>query len=310
MYHVNKVGPSHPSTSSFSASRRRRKTWRTHGQSGRALVSHHFFLIFEAISSSAAKPEPLPSNLAYFLDELADDVRSDYNNLMAAAFRGEYETCALYADQLKGRCIEQFKDGLLGLEHLAAVDDLCDLVAKGLGVSDTVKIDVPCQPFSLHIDARFLGDRAAVPYPARSEGCFVRSHMRQRWKGGPVHRCDGHLREFFAASSAFSATDSSLTSSGSLTPSASTSVCSREEPDLHITFGAMWIGTTTGAASSTRSTAVKTQETSGLCFPVRSKAIRYSVITTAIALMTPKYLVFVASSSAKSSAGDNSRRKN
>ncbi|WOL05239.1 hypothetical protein Cni_G13966 [Canna indica] len=108
-------------------------------ESGRALVSHHSVLIFEAISSSAAKPEPLPSNLAYFLDELADDVRSDYNNLMAAAFRGEYEACALYADQLKRRCIEQFKDGLLGLEHLAAVDGLCDLVAKELGVSDPVK---------------------------------------------------------------------------------------------------------------------------------------------------------------------------
>ncbi|CAL9760502.1 unnamed protein product [Musa acuminata subsp. burmannicoides] len=111
-------------------------------ESGRALVSHHSVLIFEAVSSSTTKAEPLPSigsNLAYFLDELADDARSDYHNLMAAAMDGEYETCALYADQLKRRCIDYFKDGVLGLEHLAAVDGLCDLVSKELGVADPVK---------------------------------------------------------------------------------------------------------------------------------------------------------------------------
>ncbi|XP_042377787.1 arginine decarboxylase-like [Zingiber officinale] len=111
-------------------------------ESGRALVSHHSVLIFEAISSSTSKAEALSSmapNLAYFLDELADDVRSDYRNLMAAAFRCEYETCALYADRLKWRCVDQFKEGILGLEHLAAVDALCDLVSKEMGVADSVK---------------------------------------------------------------------------------------------------------------------------------------------------------------------------
>ncbi|XP_074572351.1 arginine decarboxylase-like [Curcuma longa] len=111
-------------------------------ESGRALVSHHSVLIFEAISSSTGKSETLSSmapNLAYFLDELADDARSEYHNLRSAAFRCEYETCALYADQLKRRCVDQFKEGILGLEHLAAVDALCDLVAKEIGAGDPVK---------------------------------------------------------------------------------------------------------------------------------------------------------------------------
>ncbi|CAL9189478.1 unnamed protein product [Musa hybrid cultivar] len=111
-------------------------------ESGRALVSHHSVLIFEAVSSTTTKAEPLSSigpNFASLLEELADDARSDYHNLRAAAYRGEYETCALYADQLKRTSIDHFKDGMLGLEHLAAVDGLCDLVAQELGVADPVK---------------------------------------------------------------------------------------------------------------------------------------------------------------------------
>ncbi|CAL9769897.1 unnamed protein product [Musa acuminata subsp. burmannicoides] len=111
-------------------------------ESGRALVSHQSVLIFEAVSSNATRAAPSSSvgpNPALFLDELADDARSDYNNLMAAAYRGEYETCAVYANQLKQRCIDHFKDGVLGLEHLAAVDGLCDLVAEELGVADPVR---------------------------------------------------------------------------------------------------------------------------------------------------------------------------
>ncbi|KAJ6853603.1 putative arginine decarboxylase 1 [Iris pallida] len=111
-------------------------------ESGRALVSHHSVLIFEAKSSTSFEPSgpgSVGANLAYSLDELADDARADYRNLMAAAVRGEYETCCLYIDQLKRRCVDLFKDGLLGLEHLAAVDALCDIVAKEIGASRPVR---------------------------------------------------------------------------------------------------------------------------------------------------------------------------
>ncbi|CAL9098555.1 arginine decarboxylase [Musa troglodytarum] len=111
-------------------------------ESGRALVSHQSVLIFEAVSSNATRAAPSSSvcpNPALFINELADDARSDYNNLMAAAYRGEDETCAVYANQLKQRCIDYFKDGVLSLEHLAAVDGICDLVAEELGVADPVR---------------------------------------------------------------------------------------------------------------------------------------------------------------------------
>jgi arginine decarboxylase len=104
-------------------------------ESGRALVSHHSVLVFEAFSASAPASN-IDSATAYLLDELTEDCRGDYRNLMAAAVRGDFETCALYADQLKRRCAEQFKEGVLGLEHLAAVDGLCEIVARGMGVAE------------------------------------------------------------------------------------------------------------------------------------------------------------------------------
>ncbi|KAJ0968654.1 hypothetical protein J5N97_025571 [Dioscorea zingiberensis] len=109
-------------------------------ESGRALVSHHSVLIFEAISASSPDPASFEPNLAYLLETLADDARADYRNLMASAVRGEYETCVLYAEQLKRRCVEQFKDGLLGLEHLVAVDALSELVSREVAAADPVRI--------------------------------------------------------------------------------------------------------------------------------------------------------------------------
>ncbi|KAK8945898.1 Arginine decarboxylase 1 [Platanthera guangdongensis] len=108
-------------------------------ESGRALVSHHSILVFEAVSSKSADPEIIGQNLAYLLDALEDDARADHRKLMASAVQGEYDNCIFYADQLKRRCVEQFKDGVLGLEHLAAVDALCDLVFREIGASDPVR---------------------------------------------------------------------------------------------------------------------------------------------------------------------------
>ncbi|XP_076942464.1 arginine decarboxylase-like [Bidens hawaiensis] len=108
-------------------------------ESGRALVSHHSVLIFEAVSSSKYSVPPMSSfDIQRFIEQLPDDAHSDYNNLSESALRGDYESCLAYADQLKQRCVEKFKDGSLDIEQLAATDGLCDLVAKEIGVWNPV----------------------------------------------------------------------------------------------------------------------------------------------------------------------------
>ncbi|KAL7118652.1 hypothetical protein ACP275_02G016600 [Erythranthe tilingii] len=109
-------------------------------ESGRAIVSHHSILVFQAVSASShdSSPPALSVGLQYFIEQLADEALIDYQNLSAAAIRGERETCLLYADKLKQRCVEQFKEGSLGIEQLAAVDDLCEVVSKAVGVPDPI----------------------------------------------------------------------------------------------------------------------------------------------------------------------------
>ncbi|KAF8405334.1 hypothetical protein HHK36_010238 [Tetracentron sinense] len=109
-------------------------------ESGRAIVSHHSILIFEAVSATVANT-PTMSSLGLglqYLEKLTDEACVGYQNLKEAAVRGELETCLLYADQFKERCVDQFKEGSLGIEQLAAVDVLCDLVSKTIGASDPV----------------------------------------------------------------------------------------------------------------------------------------------------------------------------
>lgn len=108
-------------------------------ESGRAIVSHHSVLVFEAASASSPKVPMSDFGYQYLANGLTEEGLGDYRNLSAAAYRGEYETCLLYAEQLKQRCVDAFKEGELGMEQLAAVDGLCDMVAKALGVDDPVR---------------------------------------------------------------------------------------------------------------------------------------------------------------------------
>lgn len=109
-------------------------------ESGRAIVSHHSILIFEAVSASSYDtPGMSPLDLQYFVETLSEEALADYKNLSAAAIKGESDTCLFYADQLKQRCIDQFKEGSLGMEQLAAVDGFCEFVCKVLGVSDSTR---------------------------------------------------------------------------------------------------------------------------------------------------------------------------
>ncbi|CAL9228010.1 unnamed protein product [Arabidopsis halleri] len=107
-------------------------------ESGRAIVSHHSVLIFEAVS--AVKPmvhQATPEDIQFLL-EGNEEARANYEDLYAAVMRGDHESCLLYVDQLKQRCVEGFKEGVLSIEQLASVDGLCEWVLKAIGASDPV----------------------------------------------------------------------------------------------------------------------------------------------------------------------------
>ncbi|XP_010548847.1 PREDICTED: arginine decarboxylase 2-like [Tarenaya hassleriana] len=109
-------------------------------ESGRAIVSHHSVLIFEAVSSTGPVKHGVDqTDLQFMLDGHWEEARSDYQNLYSAAIHGDYESCLLYVDKLKQRCVEGFKDGSLSIEQLAAVDGLCELVLKDIGGSDSIR---------------------------------------------------------------------------------------------------------------------------------------------------------------------------
>ncbi|ESQ50880.1 hypothetical protein EUTSA_v10022578mg [Eutrema salsugineum] len=105
-------------------------------ESGRAIVSHHSVLIFEAVS--AGQQHETPSDVQFLLEGYSEEARGDYENLYGAAMRGDRESCLLYVDQLKQRCVEGFKEGNLSIEQLAGVDGLCEWVVKAIGASDPV----------------------------------------------------------------------------------------------------------------------------------------------------------------------------
>ncbi|XP_010526909.1 PREDICTED: arginine decarboxylase 2-like [Tarenaya hassleriana] len=109
-------------------------------ESGRAIVSHHSVLIFEAVSASGSVGHGVdPTDIEFLLEGYSEEARSDYQNLYAAAIQGEFESCLLYMDQLKQRCVEGFKEGLLSIEQLAAVDGFCEWVLKAIDSSDPIR---------------------------------------------------------------------------------------------------------------------------------------------------------------------------
>lgn len=104
-------------------------------ESGRAIVSHHSVLIFEAVGMSTSGGASPELSAHYLAEELSED----YRNLSDAATRGDYETCLLYTEEMKQRCVEQFKQGSVCMEQLAAVEGLCELVRKAVGVGEPVR---------------------------------------------------------------------------------------------------------------------------------------------------------------------------
>ncbi|KAJ0759314.1 putative arginine decarboxylase [Helianthus annuus] len=78
--------------------RRFTASWRLScSESGRALVSHHSVLIFEGVSSSKYTVPTMSSfDVQGFVEQLPEDVHSDYNNLSQSAVRGDYEAGLAY----------------------------------------------------------------------------------------------------------------------------------------------------------------------------------------------------------------------
>ena len=106
-------------------------------ESGRAIVSHHSVLIFEAVGTSSTNGGGAPPALSAHY--LAEELSEDYRNLSELAFRGEYETCLVYTEEMKERCVEQFKQGTVCMEQLAAVEGLCELARKAVGAGESVR---------------------------------------------------------------------------------------------------------------------------------------------------------------------------
>ncbi|KAK4785029.1 hypothetical protein SAY86_001718 [Trapa natans] len=107
-------------------------------ESGRATVSHHTILIFEAFSSSSNEHSYSAMsarilNIENFLDSLGGEARADYKSLVAAAGRGENGACLHHADRLKQHTVRRFKQGGLTMEQLAAVDGLHSMVSGAAG---------------------------------------------------------------------------------------------------------------------------------------------------------------------------------
>ncbi|CAN6881016.1 unnamed protein product [Brassica oleracea] len=100
-------------------------------ESGRAIVSHHSVLIFEAVSTVNHQADR--DDIQFLLEG------DDYEEMYSAVMRGDQERCLLYVDKLKQRCVEGFKDGVLSIEQLASVDGLCEWVLKAIGGSDPVQ---------------------------------------------------------------------------------------------------------------------------------------------------------------------------
>ncbi|XP_051146902.1 arginine decarboxylase-like [Andrographis paniculata] len=109
-------------------------------ESGRAIVSHHSILVFEAVSTSSSHGSPQCSSLGiqYLLSQLTGAALEHCKNLSAAASNGEYDGCLVHARDLKQSCVEQFKEGSLTMEQLSAVDSLCELVMRAVGVIDPI----------------------------------------------------------------------------------------------------------------------------------------------------------------------------
>ncbi|XP_078440043.1 arginine decarboxylase-like [Wolffia australiana] len=127
-------------------------------ESGRALVSHHSVLVFEALSSTG----PPALELGPLAEELGDEARFLHGDLLAAALANEEEEepFAAAAERLKRRCAELFKAGALGLEQLAAAEGVCEALTPGEPAPRTYHVNLSV--FTSVPDSWAIGQRFPV----------------------------------------------------------------------------------------------------------------------------------------------------
>lgn len=103
-------------------------------ESGRALVSHHSLLVFDVVSVHDKKDSVSAAvagmDLKPLVDDLPEELVGEYKSVMAYTAMGDCHRSQICAEHMKARCLDMFKEGRLGLEQLATVDGMCDLVSS------------------------------------------------------------------------------------------------------------------------------------------------------------------------------------
>lgn len=103
-------------------------------ESGRALVSHHSLLLFDVTSVHDKKASVSAAvagmDLKPLVDDLPEELLDEYKSVMAYMAMGDSQRSQICAEHMKARCLDLFKEGRLGLEQLATVDGMCDLVSS------------------------------------------------------------------------------------------------------------------------------------------------------------------------------------
>ncbi|GJY50567.1 arginine decarboxylase [Tanacetum coccineum] len=173
-------------------------------ESGRAIVSHHSVLIFEAVSSSKyTVPAMSAFDVQHFVERLPEVAHSDYANLSQSAVKGDYEGCLLYADQLKERCVEMFKDGSSWIiEQLTSCSDgLCELIfakANECPAKRGILSDLTCDSDG-KID-KFIGGESSLPLH-ELEGVNGMNYYLGMFLGGAYEEALGGVHNLFGGPS-------------------------------------------------------------------------------------------------------------
>eukprot|EP01018_Ginkgo_biloba_P039349 Gb_39070 [translate_table: standard] len=119
-------------------------------ESGRALVSHHSVLIFDVMSVQE-KGAKVGSDFHLDVEGLPEELGGDYHALSASVGAGDYQKSLLYADQMKMRCVDLFKEGRLTLEQLATVDGMCELLAAVVARERHMASDGPSAIYHINL---------------------------------------------------------------------------------------------------------------------------------------------------------------
>ncbi|XP_024375497.1 arginine decarboxylase [Physcomitrium patens] len=98
-------------------------------ESGRALVSHHSVLVFDVLSAHKNGGSACDRGVSYNIDGLPEALAYLRDDLVRSVDDGDHECILTCAKKLKYESTRLFKQGLLGLEARAAIDELFEIVS-------------------------------------------------------------------------------------------------------------------------------------------------------------------------------------